>query len=284
MMIAILSLLICFQWTHAQTTPVDYLDWETEILFSERMDFPMSQIMCVGGECTPGGMKRNQIALTFDDGPNSNTLRVLEALRHYGVPATFFVHIGERSYGPNTRSILQSIRSGGHKIANHAPSHRPLSGPTNNETVIRSLLDTHSVIENYLSRNDLLLFRNPGGYWSASRARALNAHPFLRNYVGPIFWNAGGENVYRNGELVDAADWRCQQRRMSASTCAQGYYRKIMSNYRSGQGSLVLMHDIHRVTGDLLPHLFEMLANSGVNWEFVFVQDIPAVRHMDQAT
>ena len=248
------------------------------------MDFPMSQVMCVGGECTAGGMKRNQIALTFDDGPGANTLRVLEVLKQYGVPATFFVHIGQKKYGQNSQNVLSEIRRGGHKLANHAPGHNPLSGSTSSQVVVQSLLDTHSVIEKYLEPDDLFVFRNPGGYWNRGRARALNAHPFLRSYVGPIFWNVGGDNVYSQGHLVDAADWRCQQKRMAPQTCAQGYFNKIMSNHRRGEGSLVLMHDIHRVTVDLLPHLFESLLNSGIKWEFIFVQDIPAVQHMNQAT
>jgi len=283
-MATLLSLFICMVHAQVLSVPTAASVSESDVLFSERMDFPMSQIMCVAGECTPGGMKRSQIALTFDDGPNANSLRVLEILKQYGVPATFFVHMGQRKYGKNTKHILSQIRRGGHKLANHAPEHNPLSGSTSSQIVIQSLLDTHSVIESYLAPNDLLVFRNPGGYWSRQRAQALNAHPFLRSYVGPIFWNVGGDNVYNQGRLVDAADWRCQQRQMAPAICAQGYFNKIMSNYRRGEGSLVLMHDIHRVTAELLPHLLESLLGSGVKWEFIFVQDIPAVQHMNQAT
>lgn len=253
---------------------------EHDILFSESQTFPMSQRVCKSGECTPGGLKRNQIVMTFDDGPNSNTNGVLDVLRQYSVPATFFVHIGQRSFGTRAKRIMDRIYNDGHKIANHGRAHSPLHRSTAMSTVASYLLDTHSVIEQYQKPGDLLIYRNPGGFWSSGRARSLNNHSLLRHYIGPIFWNVGGDNVYRNGQLTDAADWRCQQNRMNASVCANGYFRKIMSNYRNNSGSLVLMHDIHSITPRILSELLIKLSETGVSWDFIFAQDIPAVKRM----
>ncbi len=60
--------------------------------------------------------------LTFDDGPDPEwTPRVLDALAHCGVQATFFVigRLAERSAG-----LLREIRAAGHVVGNHAFSHR----------------------------------------------------------------------------------------------------------------------------------------------------------------
>jgi peptidoglycan/xylan/chitin deacetylase (PgdA/CDA1 family) len=251
-----------------------------KVEFSESRFFPMSVTVCDSGECTDGGMKKHQIALTFDDGPNKNTKKVLSVLREHDVKGTFFVHVGQWKYNnySSVRDTLDLIYDEGHKIANHGRGHSPIHKSTDGSTVKDYLMDTHNVIDQYLTGNDIHIFRNPGGYWSGARARMLNRHSVLRNYVGPIYWNAGGDNVWSGGRLVNAADWRCQQDKLSSSVCAEGYYNKIMSNYRKNKGSLVLMHDIHSVTAPTLDKLIKRLRSSGINWEFILVQDIPAVR------
>lgn len=258
---------------------VDAGELRQDVLFSESAGFPMNEVVCRRGACTPGGMKPNQIALTFDDGPSSKTLKILEILDRYRIKATFFVHIGQRS-SAQKKSILERIVRAGHKVSNHGAVHSPLNRSTSFENVERHLMDTHEVISPYYRANDIPLFRNPGGYWSRSRAQGLNAHSVLRSYVGPIFWNVGGDNRYEKGVMLEAADWRCQSNRISAEDCATGYYVKILSNYYNNTGSLVLMHDIHSVTNRMLPILLEQLFATALNWEFIFVQDIPAVRQM----
>ena len=60
--------------------------------------------------------------LTFDDGPDPQwTPRVLDALAHAGVRASFFVigRLAQRSAG-----LLRRIRAAGHVVGNHAYSHR----------------------------------------------------------------------------------------------------------------------------------------------------------------
>src|SRR5262249_48607400 len=67
----------------------------------------------------------NEVALTFDDGPDPTyTPRILDILRHERVPATFFV-VGanvERS-----RGLLLRIYSEKHEIGNHTYFHPELA-------------------------------------------------------------------------------------------------------------------------------------------------------------
>lgn len=58
--------------------------------------------------------------LTFDDGPSTNTLKVLKILRENNVKATFFV-TGNNNTGDN--SIYKKILSEGHALGNHTFSH-----------------------------------------------------------------------------------------------------------------------------------------------------------------
>ena len=238
----------------------------------------MDRHICIRGECTLGGMKRNQIALTFDDGPSSHTYPILDVLRQYDIPATFFVHIGRWSFGAKQKKIIDRIYLDGHKIGNHGNEHGSINGPTPSDILVEALVDTHRVVNLYRDRDDLLLYRNPGGYWSGQRAHLLNNHALLRQYIGPIFWNVGGANRFKDGQMVEAADWLCQKKKITPETCSQGYFNKILSNYHQNRGSIVLMHDIKKITPQMLPLLFKKLRETGIPWEFIFVQDIPAVR------
>lgn len=274
------SLVLFFtQLATAQIDPEQLYD----ATFSQNAQFPMDRVYCLGsnapGNCFQGGMRPNQIALTFDDGPNENTLAVLRVLRDYGIRATFYVHTGRNRLTARSKQIMDNIHALGHRVDNHGSAHSPLNGSTSDANVINMLLDTDSIVSSYMRNGDIPTYRNPGGYWSPSRANLLNSHQYLRRYVGPIQWNVGGYNSYGGGQMTNAADWRCQRSGISPSRCAEGYYNKIISNYNSGTGSLVLMHDIHTVTAPTLTILLERLRGTGVNWEFILVQDIPAVRH-----
>ena len=60
------------------------------------------------------------LALTFDDGPQRQTLRVLNALKQNGARATFFV-LGKNIAG--NEDILRQLAEGGHELAVHSWSH-----------------------------------------------------------------------------------------------------------------------------------------------------------------
>jgi peptidoglycan/xylan/chitin deacetylase (PgdA/CDA1 family) len=284
MKIILLSLLPLFFFSNLSQAQA-LLAEEQDVLFSESQTFPMDRCMNVGGACRPGGLYPNQIALTFDDGPNENTLRILDILDDYNAKATFFVHVGLSTLSSRKASILNEIYRRGHKLANHGRSHSPLNGSTSINTVIDLLMDTHNALIPFTNDDDILVYRNPGGYWSGGRAHGLNQHSTLRNYVGPIFWNVGGSIQHGPDALSDAADWECNARGVSASRCAQGYINKIMDHWRRGSGSLVLMHDIHNLSVEMLPILLSNLqaienATSGLQWDYIFVQDIPVVQSM----
>ncbi|MEZ5447222.1 MAG: polysaccharide deacetylase family protein [Gammaproteobacteria bacterium] len=67
-----------------------------------------------------GDPDRRRLYLSFDDGPNPNTPRLLDILERHGVRATFFV-LGKRI--ADRESILSAIHAAGHRIGNHSFSH-----------------------------------------------------------------------------------------------------------------------------------------------------------------
>lgn len=65
------------------------------------------------------------VALTFDDGPNEPyTSQMLDILRNYGVPATFFLLGKNVEYYPDT---ARKILAEGHVLANHSYTHSRLA-------------------------------------------------------------------------------------------------------------------------------------------------------------
>lgn len=71
-----------------------------------------------------GDRASNKVALTFDDGPSGEfTPAILDILKEYDVPATFFM-VG--SHVERYPDIAQRIVAEGHTIGNHTQNHRNL--------------------------------------------------------------------------------------------------------------------------------------------------------------
>ena len=86
----------------------------------------------------------NQVAITFDDGPNLEfTPQVLELLKQYDAKGTFFC-IGDKiKQHPN---IFKQILAEGHTIGNHTFSHSNAFGFFSTQKVTIELQDTNALI------------------------------------------------------------------------------------------------------------------------------------------
>lgn len=74
------------------------------------------------------GADNKYIALTYDDGPDSEvTPKLLDVLKKYDAKATFFV-LGEKIIA--NASTLHRMVTEGHSIGNHGLTHRRLTGLT----------------------------------------------------------------------------------------------------------------------------------------------------------
>ncbi len=138
------------------------------------------------------------IALTFDDGPNANTARVLDVLKQHNVKATFFV-VGKMA--KMHKDVLARISAEGSLIANHSATHPLLTSTydADPETLIGQIRLVHNEIAPLMKPGDKFYFRAPYGYWRSAHAKILNADPVLRNYVGPVYWDIGGQISMRDG-------------------------------------------------------------------------------------
>jgi len=122
----------------------------------------------------------NEIALTYDDGPNDVvTERILELLAHYNVRATFFL-IG--NYVRQRPQIVQAIAASGHLIGNHSMTH-PWLAWQSTACIRRELADCNAILQDTLG-TPIHYFRAPHG---ARRPVVLRIAHELG--LTPVQWN-----------------------------------------------------------------------------------------------
>ena len=176
---------------------------------------PESQIF---GETMIAPKRPDEIALTFDDGPNPEvTPALLEMLSRAGVPATFFV-IGR--YVRQCPGLVREIAAAGHLIGNHTETHPWLAWQT--ERRIREELGSASeAIEDVLGER-VRYFRAPHG---ARRPAVLR----IAREMGmvPVQWN------------LICQDWKP----LGAEGILRQAVRGVERNRRRGVGTNVVLHD-----------------------------------------
>jgi peptidoglycan/xylan/chitin deacetylase (PgdA/CDA1 family) len=251
----------------------------TALLVLVFVTLPPSQIEPANAYFQPGNIYRSglvgtkTLALTFDDGPSAFTGALLDTLAKNNVRATFFV-VGTRVR--NHPAAMERMMREGHVIANHSFSHAHLGQryAANPQLLIAQVGNTNAAIAPYIRPGQGLYFRAPYGVWRRAHADILNQDPELKHYVGPIYWDIGGNISYDDsGTLRTAADWDCWAHDLSADECARGYMREI----RRKQGGVVLMHDIRERSLWMINTMLPQLVAEG--YKFVTLDE---VREYDQ--
>ncbi len=170
------------------------------------------------GKVLIAGQDPNEIALTYDDGPNDIvTERLLEVLAHFKVRATFFL-IG--NYVRLRPQIVRAIASGGHLIGNHTMTHPWLAWQSTTR-IREELRGCNSLLEDTLG-NQIRYFRAPHG---ARRPAVLSIARELN--LTPVQWN------------IIANDWQP----IGAEKIAVRTIEGVTRNQRRKRGSNIVLHD-----------------------------------------
>jgi len=125
-------------------------------------------------------IKQKVVAITFDDGPDQNTLKVLAVLRKYNVKATFFC-IGKQI--ETYPEIAKQIIADGHIIANHTYTHAKWIDIYGTKRFIQEIKNADAAIQAIVGKTSLF-FRPPYGITNPNIARAIK---MTKHYV--IGWN-----------------------------------------------------------------------------------------------
>jgi peptidoglycan/xylan/chitin deacetylase (PgdA/CDA1 family) len=172
---------------------------------------PQSQLY---GRTLTHGIDPQQLAFTFDDGPNDpHTLRLLDVLAKYEAKATFFL-IGK--YVRQRPEIARAVRAAGHEIGNHTYSHPNLIFVTARQ-LRQELEDCNKALEDTLGLRPSL-FRPPFG---ARRPNVLRTAARLG--LKTVMWSITGY------------DWNARS--------PEFILGKITPRLNSGRAEIVLLHD-----------------------------------------
>ena len=211
------------------------------------------------------------LALTFDDGPSVHTAELLDVLAENNVKATFFL-LGTRAR--HHPELLERMAREGHVIANHSYNHAQLGRryAANPDLLVKQITGTNEVINQYARPDQGYYFRAPYGVWRSGHAEVLNTDPTINHYVGPIYWDIGGETSFDDeGNVRTAADWDCWSRGWSADQCTRGYLREISRK----KGGIVLMHDIRERSVTMVRSMLPVLLAEG--YKFVSLDEVKSL-------
>lgn len=189
-------------------------------------------------------MPENLCALTFDDGPSSNTGELLDMLNSYGIKATFFLLGRSVRHYPD---LTRRIEAEGHEVGNHTWSH-PNLRTCGYERQYEEMASTDALL------------------------RSLGVTPL---YMRPPYGNFDNRTVEIANELgvdiilwsLDSNDWR----RLPED------YAKLRSTrgtiYDDGAlRGIFLFHDTHKSTVEDLPRIIANLKAGGCE-KFVTISE-----------
>ena len=137
----------------------------------------------------PLRLPEGTLSLTYDDGPQHNTLELAQFLHEHGIRATFFL-IGEKIR--ERPQVLPDLLELGHFIGNHTNTHPRLRNLAETPSkLISEVMEVHHLIKEFVGDGPLL-FRAPYGNWSQTVADLLNQNSELKKYAGHIHWDIDG--------------------------------------------------------------------------------------------
>jgi peptidoglycan-N-acetylglucosamine deacetylase len=191
-----------------------------------------------------GGSDPKKIALTFDDGPDKKTTsEILDILKKYQAPATFFV-TGINAY--RNPGLLHRMIEEGHLIGNHTTTHPDISTLSDSEFKLE--LDvTQGIIESQTGRKTTL-FRPP--YSEDVEPETPDQMKYLVS--------ADQLGYYTVGMHIDPQDW--------SGISADKIVSAVISDAENNQGNIVLLHDgggNRTATVEALPGIIEELRLKG---------------------
>lgn len=167
-------------------------------------------------------------ALTYDDGPNSQTTRLLGILDKHKVYATFFQQGGYVRANPG---VAKAVAAAGHTIANHTMSH-PYLTKLPAAGIEREVQGAQDAIEKAAGVVPAYV-RPPYGATNPTVAASVG--------LPQVIWD------------VDSMDWQSKNKAV--------FIPRIMGLVKPG--SIILQHDVHASTVDGQAELITQLKGKG---------------------
>ena len=178
---------------------------------------------------------QNLVAFTFDDGPNPETTpKVIDALEHYAIPATFFI-VTQRingKLGAKSRDVLARELADGFTVGSHSVTHPNLG--KGNEKLFDKEIDGSIRTLAIQANRPIGMFRPPYGSMNKAGRQRLKSLGLTE-----VFWS------------IDTLDWKAHD--------AARLRKKVIKMIIEQHGGVVLMHDIKSITAKVIPEILDDL-------------------------
>ena len=208
-----------------------------------------------------GNTDINKIFLTFDDGPSTETNKILDILKKKSIKATFFVTGKEDEF---SKKIYKRIVDEGHTIGLHSYSHIYKNIYKDKESFASDLKRIKDLIYNTCNTNSVF-FRFPGG----SASHYINNN--LKEYVNVLNEN-NLQYIDWNILSPDISDRKISKEKM---------IKKIIDDTGLYNTSVILMYDSPKypLVKKVLPKLIDQLKKD--NKLLPIDEDTPKIRHKE---
>lgn len=206
------------------------------------MDYPMEYDDAYENEVFKLDPNKKAIAFTFDDGPSTHDLQLIDILENSHSTATFFV-VGNRI--PSFPTAIQKLASSKMEVGNHTYDHKSLS-KLSNAKILEEIVKTNDMYYNKTGKTLNMLRPSYG---------AVNKRVLLQVRMPVILWD------------IDTLDWKTRN--------ADKVYNVIMNE--AADGSIVLMHSLYKSTVEAVDRAVKELYKEG--YQIVSVSELARLKN-----
>ena len=191
------------------------------------------------------------IYLTFDDGPDPTyTKAILDVLKKYNVPATFFV-LGSKAN--NNKELIKREIAEGHAIGIHTWSHDYATVYKSSDSFWNEVNKTKDAIKS-IANYDTYLIRFPGGV----------SNTVSRRYSSGIMTRLANEAINRGFNYYD---WNISSGDAGGTTDPKVETNNVTSQLSKSRGNVVLMHDIKLHTANAIESIVKYGLDNGYKFK-----------------
>ena len=182
-----------------------------------------------------GNLTDNKIYLTIDDGYTvDNTIEILDTLKYYEVPATFFI---EGSFLRYNYDVVRRI-SNEQVLANHTICHSNITMLTDYE-FLKDIIEFENLVKKITGKEVTKYFRPPMGIINKEKENIL----------------------YRRGYKIIYWDVKCYDYNREKDKGVEYVVSEIVNNTHGG--SIILLHSLTDSVPKALPQIIKKLRDNG---------------------
>ena len=203
-----------------------------------------------------------QIYLTFDDGPSSNTEKILDILKVYDVKATFFV-VGKTD--EKSKALYKRIVEEGHTLGMHSYSHKYDEVYASKESFVQDL----TKLQEYLYEVTGVwprYYRFPGG--SSNQVSKVDMQEFI---------------AYLNESEITYFDWNISSGdAVNEQPSVEAIINNVLPKIDIQTECMILMHDATAkgTTVEALPEIISQIRLQGDAEFFAITDETVPIQHL----